>query len=91
MSICNVCMGKGWVQGQAPDIPTACPACHGKGFIVQTNEDWFCSLPTEEKAKELANIALEAWGEGQEDKLPSDKIYMDYWKEWLKQPHTEKE
>ena len=51
--ICELCNGKGWVQGQAPDILTACSACGGKGFVDMTNEEWFCSLTTAEKARWL--------------------------------------
>lgn len=25
--------------------------CHGTGIVPDDNENWFCSLPTEEKAK----------------------------------------
>lgn len=42
-----------------------------------TNEQWFCGLPTEEKAKRIINIAIN-----------SDCDYRTI-VEWLKQPHRE--
>ena len=42
----------------------------------QTNEEWFCSLPTEEKAKRIINIAVN-----------SDCDYRTI-VEWLKEKHT---
>jgi hypothetical protein len=41
-----------------------------------TNEQWFCSLSTEEKAKRIINIAVN-----------SDCDYRTI-VEWLKQPHN---
>ena len=43
--------------------------------IELTNEEWFCQLPTEEKAKRIINIAVN-----------SDCDYRTII-EWLKQPH----
>ena len=37
---------------------TVCPECNGKGIIEQTNEEWFCQLPTEEKAEFLSNSGM---------------------------------
>lgn len=53
----------------------------------QTNEEWFCQLPTEEKADFLAKKCCEIsckffLGEAEE-------IFSGYWVEWLKQPHKE--
>ena len=42
---------------------------------LHTNEEWFCQLPTEEKAKRIINIAVN-----------SDCDYRTI-VEWLKQPH----
>ena len=79
--ICELCNGKGWVQGQAPDIPTACPACDGNGFIEQTNDEWFCGLSTEEKAEWLENKMT--WAAQEQGTFTAKG-----WVEWLKQPHT---
>ena len=51
-----------------------------------TNEEWFDSLSTEEKAEFLAKKCGEIsckffLGEAEE-------IFSRYWVEWLKQPHT---
>ena len=56
----------------------------------QTNEEWFCSLSTEEKAEWLSNRDEFIYDCGQRSVTPKimDK---DEWKEWLKQPHTTKE
>ena len=48
-----------------------------KSIKEQTNEEWFCTLPTEEKAKRIINIAVN-----------SDCDYRTII-EWLKQPHRE--
>ena len=55
-----------------------CPNCGGKGIVEPlTNEEWFCGLSTEEKAKRIINIAVN-----------SDCDYRTI-VEWLKQPHRE--
>ena len=53
-----------------------------------TNENWFCSLPTEEKAKWLAdNFGYVAYkGSGGNPKRVQEDL-VEYWQEWLKQPH----
>ena len=66
-----------------------CPICGGTGDttnnIPPTNEQWFCSLSTEEKAKFLG------------EKVWVENNRLDYlhraeaWERWLKQPHTTKE
>lgn len=49
---CQLCDGKGEymhaIGGYRP-----CEHCNGTGKIIQTNEEWFCSLSTKEKAHEL--------------------------------------
>lgn len=55
----------------------------------QTNEKWFCQLPTEEKAKVLETIIIKYL------LLKQPKCYeitkREFWEMWLKQPHTNKE
>lgn len=53
-----------------------------------TNEEWFCSLPTEEKAKFLRQI----YRDGRDDYVGEwyEQTESDFI-EWLKQPHTTKE
>ena len=53
-----------------------------------TNEEWFCKLPTEEKAKVFANATYSTaetpltilWG--------GKEAEQKKWEMWLKQPHT---
>lgn len=52
----------------------------------QTNEEWFCQLPAEEKAEFFANIYPKSVGEALIKISNGDK---DRWLEWLKQPHRE--
>jgi hypothetical protein len=50
---CKVCGGAGVIQGQAPGLVSCWPACDGKGFIEQTNEEWLRTLPVDERVKEV--------------------------------------
>ncbi len=67
-----------------------CPICGGTGDttnnIPPTNEQWFCSLPTDEKAKWLSNRDEFIYDCVQRSVTPKimDK---DEWKEWLKGEH----
>ena len=55
---CKACNGKGYYTGciyESDEIGFVdknyeCAVCHGTGQIEQTNEKWFASLTTEEKA-----------------------------------------
>lgn len=56
----------------------------------QTNEEWFCSLSTEEKVTALLDlrerIRIKMRGEiGSENKFHKG----DYYREWLKEKHNE--
>ena len=89
MSICNVCMGKGHVIGQAHGVDASCPACHGNGFVEQTNEEWFTSLSTEEKAEWLSKHFH--CGDCDIENRECFGTYSgckETMLEWLKQPHT---
>ena len=35
----------------------ACKMCHGTGIVPDNNENWFCSLSTEEKAEVIAQLS----------------------------------
>ena len=71
-----------------------CPTCNGTGKVEQTNEEWFCNLPTEEKAEWMAKHMsfcevceiVTCLGGGCErfDRSMNEK---DAFEEWLKQPH----
>lgn len=86
---CPICDGGGRITSLPSGMPVKCTRCNGTGEVEMTNEDWFCSLSTEEKATFLAiQIRL-----GVEFYRTNDERYQnhDWWVEWLKQPHTEKE
>ena len=75
---CPVCKGKTveqvLIDGLVDVVP--CKCCGGKGVVEPlNNEEWFCSLPTEEKAKRIINIAVN-----------SDCDYRTI-VDWLKEKH----
>jgi len=82
---CGYCNGTGEHVNDANRM-TTCEFCGGTGVIKPlTNEEWFCSLPTEEKATFLAiQIRL-----GVEFYRTNDERYQnhDWWVRWLKQPY----
>ena len=53
-----------------------------------TNEEWFCSLPTEEKAKWLSQRSQILYDCGQRDVFPKT-MYEEDWETWLKEKHHE--
>lgn len=52
-----------------------------------TNEEWFCGLPTEEKACFLSVEAARAISEY--EKNDTKRTGMNFWKYWLKAAHKE--
>ena len=52
-----------------------------------TNEEWFCGLSTEEKAKWLSNNSQFMYACGHQQAIPKT-MYEEDWEWWLKQPHT---
>ena len=75
---CERCNGTGRILEPFGNrtIPSGCPICNGTGILEQTNEEWFCSLSTEEKAEWLTDFV---------SKQNKNRLEW-YW--WLKQPHT---
>ena len=79
---CPHCNGKGFSELNSA-VNMTCGWCMGQGELdleivptePQTNEEWFCLLSAEEKAKRIINIAVN-----------SDCDYITI-VEWLKQPH----
>ena len=66
------------------DIMITCCKCHGKGIIAPlTNEEWFCSLPTKEKAKEMCVIMADM-AEANDGVWDEEMI-----EEWLKEKRHE--
>lgn len=51
---CKFCGGSGKDNWMVGTVFLPCPVCNGTGEITQTNEEWFCQLSTEEKAKWIA-------------------------------------
>ena len=80
---CYKCNGTGYY-----DIDTECPVCDGTGEITLTNEEWFCQLPTEEKAKFFVMIEMSAMHPVKRGSIDTKKFIEDV-TEWLKQPHKE--
>ena len=79
------------------DTMQGCSAYHKE----QTNEEWFTSLSTEEKAKMLGRVSFCdfcphqlsehcAWTTGySEDCVYGNKESEELWLTWLKEKHTE--
>lgn len=88
--ICTVCWGKGWKRGDCHEKVT-CPACGGSGKVEQTNEEWFCTLSTEEKAKVLYKIAKDDFKELRKLFYGVANDDCDAVAMWLKQPHRKED
>lgn len=58
-----------------------------KKMNMQTNEQWFSSLSTEEKAKWLSRQSQFIYECGEKQITPKT-MYEEDWEYWLKQPHT---
>ncbi len=56
----------------------------------QTNEEWFCGLPTTEKSEFLSTMAKEAIEVHEKHGITWHEA-VSWWDGWLKQPHTIKE
>lgn len=61
-----------------------CPTCNGTGKVEQTNEEWFCGLSTEEKAKWLNQQMIYAARAGEQGYFNVDGLIK-----WLKEKHDE--
>lgn len=79
---CKHCDGTGksnmYKDGEFVD----CMYCGGTGEVEQTNEEWFCQLPIEEKAKWLEDKMM--WAAQEQGTFTAKG-----WAKWLKQPHKE--
>lgn len=83
---CPRCNG----QGFSVIAKWKCPVCGGSGDVDMTNEEWMNSFALDTKAMWLANTCRRAMWEDKYDNN-DEKSTFDYWKEWLKKPHTVKE
>ena len=84
MTICKNCGGSGWDD----EHMIICTHCHGMGEVELTNEEWLNTLKLDTKAYWLANTCRKAMWEDKYDNN-NEKSTLGYWKEWLKQPHSE--
>ena len=80
---CQKCSGAGYIYNNLVGYTEDCFVCHGKGELL-TNEEWFCQLPTDEKAQWLENKMT--WAAQEQGTFTAKG-----WVKWLKQPHHEKE
>ena len=85
---CPKCGGKG-LYNHVADYYVRCNKCNGTGEIEQTNEEWFCLLQTEEKAKEIYKIAKDDFKELRKLFYGVANDDCDAVALWLKQPHKE--
>ena len=63
-----------------------CYCCRGRGVIEQTNEEWFCQLPTTEKSEFLSAMVKEAI-EVHEKHGTTWHEAVSWWDGWLKAKH----
>jgi len=98
---CKFCGGSGKDYWCLNGVPYPCPVCNGTGeckFNVddkqqgrkkpQTTDEWFCSLPIEEKAKILNDVFWKYLNYVDEYELIDDDISELYLR-WLKEEHYE--
>lgn len=81
---CKFCDGSGKDYWCLNGVPYPCPICNGTGEIKdkpQTNEEWFCQLPTYKKAILMANC-YDAFNL---DQYACNKHVVI--EEWLKEKH----
>ena len=66
--------------------------CGGNGYVKdneQTNEEWFDTLSTEEKAEFIATQCFWSYCAGFRGKLETKYASGEYWDKWLKEKHEE--
>ena len=86
MTVCGEKVTGVCAVGKCPHFKRCCPAVWDKYGKIKpkTNEEWFCELPTEEKAKWLEEKMT--WAAQEQGTFTAKG-----WEMWLKQPHTTKE
>lgn len=86
---CPICDGGGRIMSLPSGMPVKCTRCNGTGEIEHTNEEWFNTLTTEEKAEFFHNIVIRAMQATWDGKKPGYPAYLSDWKKWLKEKHND--
>ena len=87
---CKHCNGTGATNWYVNRAFVTCPYCGGTGEMEgnMTNEEWFCSLSTEEKVTALLDLRERIRIKMREELGSENKFYKgDYYREWLKEKH----
>ena len=92
---CPWCDGKGKKYLQVFNETMECAYCNGTGKLPMTNEEWFCGLSTEEKAKFFKDIsekclscgAVVDYDEVGECPFGRCRTGINEYEEWLKEKH----
>lgn len=86
---CKYCDGTGEHINDANRM-TTCEFCGGTGEIEATNEEWFCSLPTEEKAKWFCDHITCSDGCPFNKQCLNEDMGRKLWQKWLLEEHHER-
>lgn len=65
MTVCGIKHADGvCVMGECPHFKRCCPVVWDKSGKPLTNEEWFCNLDTEDKAREISDMTAQGyWSE----------------------------
>jgi len=56
----------------------------------QTNDEWLCSLTTEERADAISHLIFKKVGEFIRSRTVDNSMFTkEYWEKWLKEKHEE--
>ena len=80
MTVCSTCKHANYCEIVAGGYSSQVKSCRDYRKGETTNEEWFCTLPTDEKARVLVD-----------NKLFFRMLDYDGFIEWLKEKHTIKE
>ena len=95
---CKACDGTGTSNWCVNGTFKTCEYCNGTGEVELTNEEWFTSLSTEEKAEWLDKVAENCCQICDEENREICRSNIAWgckfenaksWEKWLKQPHRE--
>lgn len=88
MTICKTCKHINYCEIVAGGYSSKVKSCRDYRKGETTNEEWFASLSTEEKAKWLSRHSQFMYGCEEKQTIPKT-MYEEDWEYWLKQPHKE--